>query len=383
MDNCNHVVSSTMAVRRQALSARRLRRAKAAYTTRYVAREIAADPEGFELRSRPGMKPRSGDVVVARVEEIGQHTRIEMPDSRRALLFPGDEVILAFGNRYAPDQFEAEVPDSLASAHLVAAGGVAGRMVSRHARVEDPTMIEPLGLLYRNGEVVTLRSRAPFDIGQVPVSVTGTTTPVVAVLGTSMNSGKSTTVGALVRGLTAAGLDVAAGKVTGTGAGGDSRLFGDSGAGRVLDFTDFGYPSTYLLDFAEVRGLLAAIVAALTEDEPDIIVLEIADGIFQQETARLLSDPLFARLVNVVVFAAVDAIGAYAGRQLLADRGVRVAAVSGVLTSSPLALREAQSAVDVPVIVTDDLAQPGVTMPLLEPHMSAVTGELWEGLGGG
>ena len=35
------------------------------------------------------------------------------------------EIMVAYGNRYAPDQFEAELPKTMASCHLAAAGGVA------------------------------------------------------------------------------------------------------------------------------------------------------------------------------------------------------------------------------------------------------------------
>ena len=152
-----------------------------------------------------------------------------------------------------------------------------------------------------------------------------------------MNSGKTTTVASIVRGLTAAGLDVAAGKVTGTGAGGDPGLYRDSGAARVLDFTDFGLASTYLLQLAEVRALLEGLHRELSSDRPDAVVLEIADGLLQAETARLVCDSAFGRYVDSVVFTSREAMGALAGTAMLRQHGLNVAAVGGVLTSSPLA----------------------------------------------
>jgi hypothetical protein len=95
------------------LEPRRLRRVKAAYTTRFVSR-LMASGGGYGLLCGDAVTPRAGDVVLARVEKIGQHPRIELPDGRRATLFTGDEVLVAYGNRYAPDQFEAEVPRDLA-----------------------------------------------------------------------------------------------------------------------------------------------------------------------------------------------------------------------------------------------------------------------------
>jgi hypothetical protein len=165
---------------------------------------------------------------------------------------------------------------------------------------------------------------------------------------------------------------VAAGKVTGTGAGGDTHLFVDSGAKPVLDFTDFGFASTYLLPPEQVRAIFVALLAELGRDGPDAIVVEIADGLFQPETARLISDPVFAATVDHVVFAAGDALGAAFGCAKLAGVGLPVSAVSGLLTSSPLATAEARRAVQLPVLSVEELASAGVRelLPGRPPLMS-------------
>ena len=49
---------------------------------------------------------------------------------------------------------------------------------------------------------------------------------------------------------------------------------------------------------------------------------------------------------------ASDALGAVAGVRELQEAGLEVAAVSGVLTSSPLATAEARQVLDVPVLDT-------------------------------
>ena len=56
------------------------------------------------------VEPRAGDVVLARIDRLGQHGRIELVTGRRARMLPGDEVLLAYGARYAADQFHAIVP---------------------------------------------------------------------------------------------------------------------------------------------------------------------------------------------------------------------------------------------------------------------------------
>jgi hypothetical protein len=350
------------------LDFRRLGLAKSAYTTRFVSRLIDADPRGYGLITGLQVVPQAGDVVLARVHKLGQHAAIMLPDGRRAALFEGDEILVAYGDRYAPDQFEAEVPDNLGLTNLVAAGGLAGTVLSAHSKMAAPTQIQPLGLLTDARGVVTLRRCAPFTavapkdaqgLGRVGKPL------VIGVLGTSMNSGKTTTVASIVRGLTKAGLVVAAGKVTGTGAPGDPGLFRDSGASRVLDFTDFGYGSTYRLEHEQVQALLVSLIDELAAAGPDVVVVEVADGLFQGETARLVKDPLFKMHVDKVVFAAGEALGATAGQMMLAGLALAPVAISGMLTASPLAKREAANSLDVPVLDKGELASAAVADLLL------------------
>jgi hypothetical protein len=298
-------------------------------------------------------------VVLARVVKLGQHVAIQLADGRRASLFEGDEILVAYGDRYAPDQFEGEVPDNLGATHLLAAGGLAGTVISAHSSMKAPTLIQPLGLLTDARGVVNLRRCAPFAAvaPQDAKRLRRVGTPlVIAVLGTSMNSGKTTTVAAIVRGLSKAGLVVAAGKATGTGAPGDPGLFRDSGASLVLDFTDFGYGSTYRLEHQQVGALLVSLIDELAATGPDVVVVEIADGPYQRETAALVADPVFKAHIDKVVFAAGEALGATAGHMLLTQLGLPPVAISGMLTASPLATREAANFLDVPVLDKNELA---------------------------
>jgi hypothetical protein len=241
-------------------------------------------------------------------------------------------------------------------------------MLSSHDDMQDPTQVIPLGLLADSEGVVTLRRCAPLQPSTAePARWQAFRPSVIAVLGTSMNAGKSTTVSSIVRGLTAAGYRVGAGKVTGTGAGGDSHMYKDAAATRVLDFTDFGFSSTYQLDSATVTALFTSLVDELAADEPDVIVLEIADGLLQPETSDLIADPWFRRIVDKVVFSAGDAMGAMTGLAELRRRSLDVAAVAGVLTASPLAMRETERVVDVPVASLIDLCTPEIAERLLAP----------------
>jgi hypothetical protein len=307
--------------------------------------------------------PRAGDLVLARVDAIGHHSTLQLPSGRRKTLFPGDEIVVAYGNRYAPNQFEAIVPKTLGPCQLVAAGGVAGKALSWHARVtRGPTQITPIGLLAGpNGEPVSLRDYAlpPID------SILAPAPPVLAVVGTAMDSGKTTTCAHLVRGLTLAGLRAGFAKVTGTGSGGDTWLLADAGANPVLDFTDAGLVSTYLVPPDEIAQVFVTLVGHLAHAGVDVVVIEVADGVLQMETAALLESPAFRGAVHGVLFAACDAMGALAGERWLRSRGLPILALSGLLTAAPLQRAESSIATGLPAFSRTDLARPNTAIEVL------------------
>ena len=334
----------------------RLRRAAWAFTTRRVRGEPPALTDD-------GRSPSPGDLVLARVDAIGYHSALQLPDGRRKRLFVGDEIVVVYGNRYAPNQFEAVVPRTLGPCQLVAAGGVAGKVLSGHASItKNPTQITPLCLLAgSHGGPANLRDYALPGVERIP----SPHPTVVAVAGTSMDSGKTETCAFLVRGLTAAGLKVAYAKITGTGAGGDTWLLRDAGAQPVLDFTDAGLVSTYLAPEDEIRRAFVTLVAHLSRTRVSAIVLEIADGVLQGETARLLTSPVFRETVGGVVFTACDAMGAVAGQGWLRARNLPLVALSGVMTSSPLQRVEATRTTGLPVFSRQDLAEERTALEIL------------------
>lgn len=65
------------------------------------------------------------------------------------------------------------------------------------------------------------------------------------------------------------------------------------------------------------------------------------------------------------VFAAGDAAGALLGVRMLRDRRLRLLAVSGLLTASPLAVREAQAMLDLPIFGPAELSDPEVVRSVL------------------
>lgn len=143
----------------------RVARAKRAFSTRNVSALSHPSGEGWSLLAARGIAPRIGDLVLARVDELGQHRRLELPDGRRASLYAGEEIVLAYGERYAPDQFEGVLPVDLGPCDLLAAGGLAGTCQSASQRMDEPTRLTPIGILALRKRRLNLADFAVVDRG--------------------------------------------------------------------------------------------------------------------------------------------------------------------------------------------------------------------------
>jgi hypothetical protein len=327
----------------------RLARAKRSFVTRRLS--LA----GVAGLTDSGYQPSTGDVLLARVTSLGQHRRIELETGRRSALYVGDEVIVAYGHRYAPDQFHAEVPAEFGPCSLVAGGGIAATVIDRHAKMGAPTAIEPVGVLRKSGgDILNVRDAAlPAVAGGARLFRSLNEPHVIAVVGSSMNAGKTTTAAHACVSLRRAGLKVAACKVTGTGSGGDLWSFGDAGAYPVLDFTDAGFATTHRASAMDIERIVSTLLAHLGASRPDVIVMEVADGLYQEETRRLVQSPLFHRHVDGLLYACADAAGAAGGIDLLRSWGYEPLALSGTVSASPLATAEAVAATGLDVITLD------------------------------
>lgn len=309
-----------------------------------------------------GVRPQAGDVVLARITRLGHHQNLQLPNRARKRLFVGDYVVVAYANRYASSQFEALVPKDLGPCQLIAGGGCAGTVLNQNSAIRrGATQLEPLGLVCES-EVSGPINVAGYALPPLPQRAAST--PLIAVVGSDMDSGKTTTAAYLVRGASQAGLRIGYAKVSGTGASGDPGFLLDAGAAEVVDFTDAGYPSTYLLPPRVCEGIFQQLVNYLELQGVDGIVVEVADGLLQKETAALLATPVFRRNVDAVLLATGDAMSARCGKLMLDDWALPVAGFSGAIECSPLQRREAAEATGLPFIGCGHLATPEIAAGL-------------------
>ncbi|HYC76359.1 MAG TPA: hypothetical protein VEI02_01920 [Planctomycetota bacterium] len=290
----------------------------------------------------PARTPEVGDVALCRVVRLGQHHSIEHGSGRIHMAFDGTQFLGAFGNRYAPDYFEALVPTSgVTKCDLIARSGLLGKVKGKNSAIIDPTRVEVVGFATdRDGRIVNTRNFPaiteepnPADLAKVKL---------VLVVGASMNAGKSTAAKACVYSLAARGEKVAAGKATGTASLKDILLMEDAGAEVVSDFTALGYPTTYLVSREEAETIFRRLFGHLAHvAKGGYVVMEVADGILQRETRMILESPFVRRHIHRLVLCCGDPLAVAGGIQILdRDLGLKTHAISGRVASSDLGRRE-------------------------------------------
>src|SRR6185436_18212710 len=213
--------------------------------------------------------------------------------------------------------------------HLLNMGGVIGCCTGHHSSLGDAIKLEVIGCVANeDGQISNI-----MDAAIPPQSSLGETAPLVLIAGTSMNSGKTYAATELIKQATRAGLKVAAAKLSGVACLRDTMNMADHGAVATASFLDCGLPST--VDVGDLAPTAKAIIARLNEVNPDLIVIELGDGILGGYSVDTVFDDAEVREATAaLVFCASDYVGAWGGIELLRKRGVEIDVISGSVTDS-------------------------------------------------
>lgn len=302
------------------------------------------------------LTPTSGDVVAVRIlSGKSRYDKLELVSGRMCHLKPGDVVAGALGHRNALLGYAGRVPETLEvgdTVHLLNLGGVIGVCDGANPEVGAPFECEVLGQVLsfpyvgeRVGVPANIQQGARPLIERIPSS----DVPVIVVAGTCMNAGKTAACVAIIQALTRRGLRVHAAKATGVSLFRDVLQMEDAGADRTLAFTDFGVVTTS----PEVAATVArSQVADLAEGSPDVIVMELGDGLMgRYGVDAILADEVLRPRLRAVVLAASDPVGAWGGvRQLTESFGLPTAVVTGPATDNEVGTTTIQDACGVDAI---------------------------------
>ncbi len=278
-------------------------------------------------------KANEGDLVVAEMlSEKGAITAIERSDVSLHDLKKGERFIGTVCHRDSGVSLVGHVPEGgLAipgEADILAnAGGVGictsypsySRNAAAKVQPIPAARVRLLGILNENGKnmnLLQLNSKAKADL----------ISPVVMVVGTSSECGKTTVTRRIIEHLSKFHR-VGAAKISGTGRLRDIAHLKDGGAIRAVDFVDMGLPSTY--GDSNRAGNVAVDVIRAASLDTDVVVAEAGGDIIWAGIPEALIKPEFRQNVALVVLSANDALGAFGAMHFLKEWGYTTPIVCG------------------------------------------------------
>lgn len=311
---------------------------------------------GHEIRLSGDIPCEEGVLVAVRVlNNKTRYNQLELTSGRMATVNQGDIVVGALGHRKALRGYSGHLPTSLStgdSIQLLNIGGVLGVCDSANPDVGAPFDCEVLGTVLHFpylGERIGVPARAgarSLD-HDAPLDTRGV--PVVALAGTCMDSGKTAAACAIVGRLRHLGYKVAACKATGVSLRRDILTMEDAGASDTMIFSDLGIVTTTA---ENGPALTRALLTELSENQPDVIVLELGDGLLgAYGVEAILSDDAIREALTVVILCANDPVSAWGGAKILRNSfAIEPAIVTGPATDNSVGIDQIRDRLSLPAI---------------------------------
>ncbi len=283
---------------------------------------------------------REGDVVAVRVlTRKSTYNTLELTTGRFSLVKPGDVIAGALGHRRALLGYAGHIPGKLAPGdriHILNLGGVLGICTSINPDIGQPFDCEVLGQVLHFpwlGERVGIPANIGHGLPPLADRLDLHGVPVVAVVGTCMNAGKTQACQSLVQEFTRARLRVMAAKATGVSLRRDILSMEDAGAAATIMFTDLGVVTT---SAKNAPALTRTMLNKLAQASPDVIVLELGDGLMgDYGVDAILADAGIRSAFTAIVLAANDPVGVWGGiRRLKEEYDLDTTVVTGPATDN-------------------------------------------------
>jgi hypothetical protein len=311
---------------------------------------------GHELRLSAEIPCEEGVLVAVRVlNNKTRYNQLELTSGRMAAVNQGDVVVGALGHRKALRGYSGHLPTNLKvgdTIQLLNIGGVLGICDSANPDVGAPFDCEVLGTVLHFpylGERIGVPARAGSSQLDEAAVLDTQGVPVVALAGTCMDSGKTAAACAIVGRLRHLGLHVAACKATGVSLRRDILTMEDAGASDTMIFSDLGVVTTTA---ENGPALTRSLLSGLAKLKPDVIVLELGDGLLgAYGVEAILSDELIRDAFTAVILCANDPVSAWGGARLLRENfSIEPAVVTGPATDNAVGVDQIIERLSIPAI---------------------------------
>ncbi len=302
-------------------------------------------PEEMELMKEGDCE--KGDVVLVRCLNSSENAflkYVRSPDNKKIPLKNGDILLSVLSDRYATRVLHGVVPKHLKEGDIIdllQQGGESGIIKSTRADFVK-LKLEFMGFVVDRGKKINIRQFA------LPVKDVKKNPGLIIVIGVNMESGKTTTTSELCGALVKRGHKVGCGKLTGIGSVFDTGCYSAKGAFRSYGILDAGYPSSENLSEEELEDIFLRIFTNLAAENPDFVLLEIADGILQRETAILIGNKTLRKYKPKFILNCYDGLGAYGGKLVLKKRhNIAPVLISGMGAITDVGRKEMKELTDI------------------------------------
>jgi len=311
---------------------------------------------GHELRLSADIPCEEGVLIAVRVlNNKTRYNQLELTSGRMATVNQGDVVVGALGHRKALRGYSGHLPTNLEPGNtiqLLNIGGVLGHCDSANPDVGPPFDCEVLGTVLHFpylGERIGVPARAGAKSLDADATLNTQGVPVIALAGTCMDSGKTAAACAIVGRLRHLGRNVSACKATGVSLRRDILAMEDAGASETMIFSDLGIVTT---TSDNGPALTRALLSSLAENKPDVIVLELGDGLLgAYGVEAILSDASIRDALTAVILCANDPVSAWGGARILRDEfGIEPAVVTGPATDNAVGVDQILERLSLPAI---------------------------------
>ena len=273
-------------------------------------------------------------VVVKVLEEQTKYGKLELTTGLMSKIKKGELIVGVLGERKALAGIVGIVPKEIKTGdvlNVLNIGGVIGKATSWNKDfVNLPIPVKLLGEIIVNNKNLNIH-----DSIQKLDSILIKTVPLIVVMGTAMNVGKTTATVKLIQSIkNKTKLNLVAAKLSGIAAQKDILAMKKAGANQVLSFLDVGISST-INNHGLVVPAAKTIINKLTKEKPDLIVVELGDGIIGwYGVEKLLNDKEFSKAMSFNIMCAHDLVGAKGSYDMLKNLNLKINFFAGPVTNN-------------------------------------------------
>ena len=311
---------------------------------------------GQEIRLSPDIPCEEGILIAVRVlNNKTRYNQLELTSGRMAKVNQGDVIVGALGHRKALRGYSGYLPDELevgSSVQVLNTGGVLGICDSANPDVGAPFDCEVLGTVLHFpylGERIGVPARIGARALDSEMKIECRGIPVIAIAGTCMDSGKTAAACAIVSRLRHLGLNIAACKATGVSLRRDILAMEDAGAFATMIFSDLGIVTTTV---ENGPALTRSLLSGLAEFDPDVIVIELGDGLLgAYGVEAILHDRTISDVLTAVILCANDPVAAWGGTRILREQfDITPALITGPATDNAVGIDQITDRLSLPAI---------------------------------